>query len=94
MPARGEAAFLIGGRYLNSRGLQLQRSREPLFSVAKHGFEDFAKYKVWGQIYEKPTIWQSTHGRGISHRRTPYKGDESSVREESYGARISKRFLP
>ena len=24
---------LIGGRYLNSRGLQLQRSREPLFGL-------------------------------------------------------------
>jgi len=28
---------------------RVQRSREPLFSVAKHGLEDFAKYKVWGR---------------------------------------------
>jgi len=36
--------------------LRRKVAREPLFSVAQHGFEDFANYKVWGQIYENPTI--------------------------------------
>jgi hypothetical protein len=63
-------------------------------SDVEQGIAADLKELAFSHIREKPTIWQSAHGRGISHRRTPYKGDESSVREESYGSRISKRFLP
>ena len=42
--------------HLQQAFLRREVAREPLFSVAQHGFEDFANYKVWGQIYENPTI--------------------------------------